>query len=38
MEDGSEATIDELREINLGTTDDPKPIFVSAMLNDEEVV
>ena len=22
----------------MGTTDDPKPIFVSAMLNDEEVV
>ena len=37
MEDGSQATIDQLREINLGTTYEPKPIFVSAMLNDEEV-
>ena len=38
MEDVRWATIDELRGINLGTTDDPKPIFVSTMLNDEEVV
>ena len=32
-----QATIDQLREINLRTTYEPKPIFVSAMLNDEEV-
>ena len=38
MEDGGQATIDELREINLGTTDEPKPISVSTMLNNEEVV
>jgi len=38
MEDGGQAIINELREINLGTTDDPKPIFVSTMLKDEEVV
>ena len=38
MEDGGQATIDELREINLGIADDPKPIFVSTILNDEEVV
>ena len=38
MEDGGQATIDELREINLGTTDEPKPIFVSTILNNEEVV
>jgi len=38
MEDGSQVTIDELREITLGITDDPKSIFVSTMLNDEEVV
>ena len=37
MEDVRWATIDELRGINLGTTDDPKPIFVSTMLNDEVV-
>ena len=37
MEDGSQPTIDELREINLGTIDEPKPIFVSPMLNDEQV-
>jgi len=37
MEDGDQATIDWLQEMNLGTTDDPKPIFVSAILNDEEV-
>ena len=38
MEDGGKAIIDEFQEINLGTTDDPKPIFVSTMLNDKEVV
>jgi len=37
MEDGSQRTINELREINLGTTDVPKPIFRTVMLNDEEV-
>jgi len=37
MEDVGEATIDELREINLGTTDGVRPIFVSAVLNDEEM-
>ena len=35
MEEGGQATIDHFREINLGTTYEPKPIFVSAMLNDE---
>jgi len=35
--DGGQATIDELREINLGTIEDPKPVFVSAVLNDEEI-
>jgi len=29
MEYDAYATIDELREINLGTTDELKPIFVS---------
>jgi len=37
IEDGGQATIDELQKIDLGTTEDPKPIFVSAMLNDEEL-
>ena len=37
MEDGGQATIDELRQINLGTIDEPKPIFVSTVLNNEEV-
>ena len=38
MQDGSQATIDELQKINLGTIDDPKLILDSTMLNDEEVV
>jgi len=37
MKDGGQATIDELRNINLGTTGDPRLIFVSAVLNDEEM-
>jgi len=37
LEDGGQATNDELREINLATTDDPMPIFVSVILNDEEM-
>jgi len=36
--DGGQATINELWEINLGTTDDPKSIIVSTMLNNEEVI
>jgi len=37
MEHGGQAAIDELQEINTGPTNDPKPIFVHAMLNDQEV-
>jgi len=37
IEDGGQASIDELWEINLGTTKDPRPIFVSVVLNDEEM-
>jgi len=37
MENGGQVTIDEHREINLGTTDDSKPIFVSTMLKDNVV-
>ena len=36
LEDGGQPTIDELVEINLGTEDDPRPIFVSASLSDDE--
>jgi len=38
MEDGDQATIDQVREINLGTTVDPRLIFVSVVLSDEEMV
>ena len=37
IEDGGQATVDELQEINLGTYDEPKPIFVSALLTLEEL-
>ena len=37
MQDGGQATIDQPRKINLGTTDGPKLIFMSAVFNDEEV-
>uniref|UniRef100_A0A2N9GV74 Reverse transcriptase domain-containing protein n=1 Tax=Fagus sylvatica TaxID=28930 RepID=A0A2N9GV74_FAGSY len=32
IEDGGQATVDELKELNLGTTDEPRPIFVSVLL------
>jgi len=38
MADGGQATINEHREINLGTTNNHKPLFVNVILNDEEVV
>ncbi|XP_060968195.1 uncharacterized protein LOC133035834 [Cannabis sativa] len=37
FEDGGQATVDDLVEINLGTEDDPKPVFVSALLSEEEL-
>jgi len=37
MEDGGQATINELQEINLGMTKDHRRIFLSAILNDEEI-
>ena len=37
FEEGGQATVDELRELNLGTSEDPKPIFVSALLTPEEL-
>nr|XP_011471077.1 PREDICTED: uncharacterized protein LOC105353523 [Fragaria vesca subsp. vesca] len=36
IEDGGQATVDELQKINLGTSEHPKPIFVSALLTTEE--
>jgi len=36
LEDGGQATIDKLKELNLGTNEDPHPIYVSAMLTPEE--
>ncbi|KAL0444592.1 UNVERIFIED_CONTAM: hypothetical protein Slati_2181900 [Sesamum latifolium] len=32
LEEGVKATVDELREVNLGNTDDPRPIYMSASL------
>ncbi|KAL0313481.1 UNVERIFIED_CONTAM: Transposon Tf2-12 polyprotein [Sesamum radiatum] len=36
LEEGVKATVDELKEVNLGNTDDPRPIYTSASLNQEE--
>ncbi|XP_075658812.1 uncharacterized protein LOC142628645 [Castanea sativa] len=36
LEDGVHATVDELKEINLGTTEEPQPTFISALLTPEE--
>ncbi|KAL0462267.1 UNVERIFIED_CONTAM: Transposon Tf2-12 polyprotein [Sesamum latifolium] len=36
LEEGVKATIDELREVNLGNTEDPWPIYTSASLTQEE--
>jgi hypothetical protein len=35
MEDGNQPTMDELEEINIGTPDDPRPIFISKHLSEE---
>jgi len=35
LEDGVQATVDELKEINLGTTEEPRPTFISALLTPE---
>jgi hypothetical protein len=35
MEDGSQPTMDELEEINIGTPNDPRPIFISKHLSEE---
>ncbi|KAL0284353.1 UNVERIFIED_CONTAM: hypothetical protein Sangu_2830100 [Sesamum angustifolium] len=36
LEDGVQATVDELKELNLGTTEEPHPIFVSELLSPKE--
>ena len=36
LEDGVQATIDDLKEINLGTTEEPRPSFISALLIPKE--
>ncbi|KAM1666585.1 hypothetical protein ACFX2K_046163 [Malus domestica] len=37
LEDGRQATIDDLKELNLGTEEEQKPIFVSALLRADEI-
>ncbi|KAH0686255.1 hypothetical protein KY285_016810 [Solanum tuberosum] len=36
LEDGIQSTIDDLKELNLGNLEDPRPIFISAVLTPEE--
>ncbi|CAL2270748.1 unnamed protein product [Prunus armeniaca] len=36
LEDRGQAIVDELKELNLGTNEEPRPIFVSALLNPSE--
>ena len=36
IEDGGQATVDKLRELNLGTSEEPRPIYVSSLLTPEE--
>ncbi|XP_074290694.1 uncharacterized protein LOC141617398 [Silene latifolia] len=36
LEDRGQSTVDELKELNLGTTEDPRPIYISALLTKEE--
>ncbi|XP_074315668.1 uncharacterized protein LOC141651875 [Silene latifolia] len=36
LEDEVQSTIDDLKELNLGTDEDPRPIYVSALLTKEE--
>lgn len=37
LEDGGQSTVDELKEVNLGTIEEPRPTFISASLSNEEV-
>ena len=36
LEDGGQAMVDELKELNLGTLEEPCPIYVSSLLTSEE--
>ncbi|KAL0455821.1 UNVERIFIED_CONTAM: hypothetical protein Slati_0921300 [Sesamum latifolium] len=36
LEEGVKATVDELREVNLGNTENPRSIYTSASLTQEE--
>ncbi|OIT29925.1 hypothetical protein A4A49_51406 [Nicotiana attenuata] len=36
LEDGGQSTVDELKELNLGTPEDPRPTFISALLTPQE--
>jgi len=36
LEDGGKATVDELKELNLGTPEEPRPVYVSSLLASEE--
>lgn len=33
LEDGGQATVDELIEVNLGTDEEPRPTYISALLS-----
>ncbi|KAM1600953.1 hypothetical protein ACFXTN_023331 [Malus domestica] len=37
LKDGGQSTVDDLNELNFGTKDEQKPIFVSALLSGDEV-
>lgn len=36
FEEGVKSTVDELKEIHFGTTDDPRPIYISALLTPKD--
>ncbi|KAL0367222.1 UNVERIFIED_CONTAM: hypothetical protein Sradi_3612300 [Sesamum radiatum] len=36
LEEGVKTTVDELKEINLGDVENPQPIYISALLTDDE--
>ena len=36
FEEGVQTIVDELKEVNIGTTEDPRPIFINASLSLEE--
>nr|GLL19873.1 uncharacterized protein LOC109175453 [Ipomoea trifida] len=36
LEEGVRAAIDELKEVDLGTPENPRPIFISTLLSNED--